>query len=435
MNDLSQFSRSQMERFQRHFSLDGFGIEAQAKLLNSRVVVVGAGGLGAPILTYLAAAGVGTIDVIDHDVVDRSNLHRQVIHSEASIGEPKTASAAAVMRGLHPEIVINEHREPITAANALELIDGADIVVDGSDNFTTRYVVADACEIADKPMVSGSILRFAGQVSLFWASRGPTYRDLYPEAPDAGEVPTCAQAGVLGVLPGVIGSIMATETIKFLTGIGETLLGRVLIYDALGASFREISLHPDPDRVPVTSIGADVAGLGGFTANAPAAAVSTTAVPPAASRAAEEDAADVTESITAVSVDGAAPAAEPTPEPAVVEDLDFNPFTGDPKLDDDVTPKELRELLDAGLIGGIVDVREPWEHRMGTIEGAVNVPLGDLWHGDTGVSGLDDAAGKPVVLYCKIGVRSRQALEVLRQRHPRAELRNLIGGYELYKQL
>ncbi|MGJ9372401.1 molybdopterin-synthase adenylyltransferase MoeB [Nesterenkonia sp. CF4.4] len=418
MNDLSQFSRSQMERFQRHFSLDGFGIEAQAKLLNSRVVVIGAGGLGAPILTYLAAAGVGTIDVIDHDVVDRSNLHRQVIHSEASIGEPKTASAAAVMRGLHPEIVINEHREPITASNALDLIAEANIVVDGSDNFTTRYVVADACEIADKPMVSGSILRFAGQVSLFWASQGPTYRDLYPEAPDAGEVPTCAQAGVLGVLPGVIGSIMATETIKFLTGIGETLLGRVLIYDALGASFREISLRPDPDRVPVTSIGADVAGLGGFTADAPAAAVASDVTPSAAAAAATT-----------------AAAADPEPAPAAVEDLDFNPFTGDPKLDDEVTPKELRELMDAGLIGGIVDVREPWEHQMGTIEGAVNVPLGDLWRGDDGVSGLDDGAGKPVVLYCKIGVRSRQALEVLRQRHPRAELRNLIGGYELYKQL
>ncbi|GAA1141621.1 molybdopterin-synthase adenylyltransferase MoeB [Nesterenkonia lutea] len=393
MNDLSQYSRSQMERFQRHFSLDGFGIEAQTRLLNSRVVVIGAGGLGAPILTYLAAAGVGTIDVIDHDVVDRSNLHRQVIHSEDSIGQPKTASAAAVMRGLHPEIIIHEHQEPITAANALELIAEADIVVDGSDNFATRYVVADACEIADKPMVSGSILRFAGQVSLFWAGHGPTYRDLYPEAPDAGEVPTCAQAGVLGVLPGVIGSIMATETIKFLTGIGRTLLGRVLTYDAMNSSFREITLHPDPERTPVTTIGADVSGLGGFT---------------------------------------------PEPEP-VVEDPEFNPFTGEPKRDDELTPAQLRELMASGLIGGIVDVREPWEHQMGTIEGAVNIPLGDLLgnpgEDDAAVSGLHQDSGRPVVLYCKIGVRSRRALEALRQRHPEAELRNLIGGYELYKQL
>jgi len=412
MNDLSQFSHSQLERFQRHFSLDGFGVEAQTKLLNSRVVVIGAGGLGAPILTYLAAAGVGTIDVVDHDVVDRSNLHRQVIHSEASIGEPKTASAAAVMRGLHPEVVIHEHREPITASNALELIAEADIVVDGSDNFATRYVVADACEIADKPMVSGSILRFAGQVSLFWASHGPTYRDLYPEAPDAGEVPTCAQAGVLGVLPGVIGSIMATETIKFLAGVGKTLLGRVLIYDALNASFREVSLLPDPERAPVTSIGADVAGLGGFSAVTPAPAAAQPAGGPGAT----------TE-----------PAA--TAGPGAVEDLDFNPFTGEPKLEDELSPAQLRELMDAGLIGGIVDVREPWEHQMGTIDGAVNIPLGELWNNDAGVAGLDDSEGKPVVLYCKIGVRSRQALEVLRQRHPQAELRNLIGGYELYKQL
>lgn len=428
MNDLSQFSRSQMERFQRHFSLDGFGIEAQAKLLNSRVVVIGAGGLGAPILTYLAAAGVGTIEVIDHDVVDRSNLHRQVIHSEASIGQPKTASAAAAMRGLHPEIVIHEHREPITAANALELIREADIVVDGSDNFATRYVVADACEIADKPMVSGSILRFAGQVSLFWAGHGPAYRDLYPEAPDAGEVPTCAQAGVLGVLPGVIGSIMATETIKFLTGIGRTLLGRVLIYDALEASFREIRLQPDPERVPVTSIGADVAGLGGFNPEAPAAAA------PAA------DDAPATEPATgppsagsdAAGSDAAGPDAAGQP---AADDLDFNPFTGDPKLEDELTPKQLRALMESGAIAGIVDVREPWEHQLGTIEGAVNVPLGDLWHDDAGVSGLEADADRPVVLYCKIGVRSRQALEVLRQRHPEAQLRNLIGGYELYRQL
>ncbi|HIX00783.1 MAG TPA: molybdopterin-synthase adenylyltransferase MoeB, partial [Candidatus Nesterenkonia stercoripullorum] len=263
MTDLSRFSQSQLERFQRHFSLAGFGPDAQVRLLDSRVLVIGAGGLGAPILTYLAAAGVGTIDVVDHDVVDRSNLHRQVIHAESDIDRPKTESAAETMRGLHPEIVIHEHREPITPANALEMVEPADIVVDGSDNFATRYIVSDACEMAGKPLVSGSILRFAGQVSLFWAGHGPSYRDLYPEAPDPGEVPSCSEAGVLGVLPGVVGTLMATETIKFLSGVGETLLGRVLIYDALTARFREIRLQPDPDRAPVTEVGADVSGLGG----------------------------------------------------------------------------------------------------------------------------------------------------------------------------
>lgn len=242
MNTLNMFNRSQAERFQRHFALAGFGIDAQAKLMNSRAVVIGAGGLGAPILTYLTAAGVGSIDIIDHDVVDRSNLHRQVIHSEHTIGQHKTASAAATMRGLHPEVKITEHREAITEANALRLIEPADIVIDGSDNFTARYVVSDACEIAHKPLVSGSILRYSGQVSLFWSrlpsgERGPTYRDLYPEAPDPGEVPTCAEAGVLGVLPGVVGSLMATEAIKFLADIGEPLIGRVITYDALNSHF------------------------------------------------------------------------------------------------------------------------------------------------------------------------------------------------------
>ncbi|GAB3849815.1 ThiF family adenylyltransferase [Nesterenkonia populi] len=433
MSDLNQFTRTQAERFQRHFSLAGFGIEAQAKLLNSRAVVIGAGGLGAPILTYLAAAGVGTIDVIDHDVVDRSNLHRQVIHSEAALGQPKTASAAEAMRGLHPEATIHEHRRPLTAENALELIGPADIVVDGSDNFATRYVAADACEIAGKPLISGSILRFQGQVSMFWSqpefaggpdaerwpagSRGPGYRDLYPEAPDAGEVPTCAEAGVLGVLPGVIGSLMATETVKFLAGIGRSLLGRVLTYDALTAGFRELTLNPDPDRDPVTSIGADVAGLGGGPADA-----------------CEAD----TDALRSRETQGAASDPEElrTQEngQAEADDLDFNPFTGEPKRADDLTPKQLREALAAGTVAGVVDVREPHEWRAGTIEGAVKMPLGDLARSGE-VPGADEgAADRPVVLYCAHGIRSRQAVDWFKQQNPDLPVANLLGGYDLYRQ-
>ncbi|GAA1176698.1 molybdopterin-synthase adenylyltransferase MoeB [Nesterenkonia xinjiangensis] len=402
MTELKDLSQTQLERFQRHFSLTGFGPDAQLRLLDARVLVIGAGGLGAPILTYLAAAGVGTIDVVDHDVVDRSNLHRQVLHSEAGIGRPKTESAAAVMRGLHPEITVHEHREPITGENALALVEPVDIVVDGSDNFATRYVVSDACEIAGKPLVYGSILRFAGQVSLFWSrlpsgERGPTYRDLYPEAPDAGEVPTCAEAGVLGVLPGVIGTLMATETIKFLAGVGDTLLGRVMTYDALTASFREVRLLPDPDREPVTSIGADVAGLGG----GPSAGGDACAV--------EED-----------------PALHP-----VMGETD--PYTGHPYGPEDIGIRELQAAVESGRIAGVVDVREPWEYAAGHVEGAVNVPLGELWHGSP-VPGIDEASEqRPVVLYCKIGVRSRQALAVLRHRNPEAGLRNLVGGYEQVK--
>ncbi|WP_206450483.1 molybdopterin-synthase adenylyltransferase MoeB, partial [Micrococcus sp. KRD026] len=253
--DLTALSDTQLERFARHLSLDGFGPEAQLALLRSRVLVVGAGGLGAPVLTYLAAAGVGEVHVIDDDMVDRSNLHRQVIHAEADLGRPKTASAAATMRGLHPEVRVVEHRERLTAANALERVGAVDLVLDGTDNYATRYLVADACEIAGVPVVWGAILRFAGQVSVF-APGGPLYRDVFPERPEPGEVPSCAQAGVLGVLPGIIGSLMAAEAIKLLSGVGEPLVGRLLSVDALTMRFRELRLVPDPERTPVTDLSA-----------------------------------------------------------------------------------------------------------------------------------------------------------------------------------
>lgn len=430
MSDLSKFTRTQAERFQRHFALAGFGIEAQARLLDSRAVVVGAGGLGAPILTYLAAAGVGAIDIIDHDVVDRSNLHRQVIHSEDTLGQPKTSSAAERMRGLHPEVRITEHRESITAHNALERIAGADIVIDGSDNFATRYLVSDACEIAGLPLVSGSILRFSGQVSLFWSrlpsgERGPTYRDLYPEAPDPGEVPTCAEAGVLGVLPGVVGSLMAAEAIKFLAGIGETLVGRVITYDALTSHFGELRLNPDPEREPVTSIGTAVEGIGGAP-EAAAGAVSADDAAPAPS---------VSEGLTAPA---ASPAAEPpeSEQPAAdPAEIDFNPFTGEPKRSDDLSPAEFRRAAAAGALSVVLDVREPHEHQAGAVQGAVNIPLMDLWHSEQPPAGLQEATDEnPAVVYCQHGVRSRQALALLQQRHPGVPVKNLLGGYELLQQ-
>ncbi|GFZ87541.1 molybdopterin-synthase adenylyltransferase MoeB [Nesterenkonia alkaliphila] len=430
MSDLSKFSRTQAERFQRHFALAGFGIEAQARLLDSRAVVVGAGGLGAPILTYLAAAGVGAIEIIDHDVVDRSNLHRQVIHSESTLGQPKTSSAAERMRGLHPEVGITEHREPISAANALELIEPADIVIDGSDNFSTRYVVSDACEILGKPLVSGSILRFSGQVSLFWSrlpdgSRGPTYRDLYPEAPDPGEVPSCAEAGVLGVLPGVIGSIMATEAIKFLAGIGEPLTGRVVTYDALTSHFGQFRLNPDPDREPVTSIGTGAEDIGG----APEAAACPVEV---------GDAAPAASSAPGQTVPAASPSAlaqgpeEPDPGTA---DIDFNPFTGEPKQADDLSPAEFRRAAADGRLGLVLDVREPHEHQAGALSGAVNIPLMDLWQAEQPPEGLQEVTEEnPAVVYCEHGVRSRQALAVLKHRYPEVPIKNLLGGYALYQQ-
>lgn len=447
MSHLAKFSRTQAERFQRHFALAGFGIEAQAQLLDARVTVIGAGGLGAPILTYLAAAGVGRIDVVDHDVVERSNLHRQVIHSEQTLGQPKTASAAATMRGLHPEVDVVEHRQPITAENALELIAEADVVLDGSDNFVTRYVVSDACEIAGKPLISGSILRFAGQVGMFWsapddrywdpawqeAGRGPTYRDLYPEAPDAGEVPTCAEAGVIGVLPGVIGSLMAAEAVKFLAGVGRPLLGRVLNYDALTSTFREMQLAPDPERSLVTTIGADVAGLGGGPiAEDPREAVEPAGNPAESGAPASGEGESQTEPDPQRRVE---PTADQPPYPGpAADEIDFNPFTGEPKQADDLSPAELRRVLSDGRFASILDVREPSEHAGGSIESAVNIPLMDLWHSEEPPQGLTEATDdRPVVVYCAHGVRSRQALQLLTQRYPDAPVKNLLGGYELWR--
>lgn len=389
MTESSQtLSPQQAERFQRQLSLAGFGPSAQQRLLDSRVLVIGAGGLGSPVLSYLAAAGVGTIDIVDHDTVERSNLHRQVIHSEERIGAPKTASAAQVMRGLHPDIVIHEHREPLTAENALALMEPAEVIVDGSDNFATRYIVADAAEIAGKPVVHGAILRFNGQLGVFWAGHGPVYRDLYPSPPPPEAIPSCAEAGVLGVLPGVIGTLMAAETIKLLTGLGEPLIGRVLGYDALTAEFHEIPLKANPDRVPASTIGADVA---------PPADMGTGE----GGTAGTDDTGDAADA--AGTIDGAT----------------------------------LRGLLREDRAPVLVDVREEWEYQLGAIPGAVNVPLAGILDGSAQVPGVSGGPGadSEVVLYCKAGVRSRRAQEALRGAGATGVLRSLSGGYDAWMAL
>ncbi|MCP3426205.1 molybdopterin-synthase adenylyltransferase MoeB [Rothia sp. AR01] len=426
MSDLSGLSDSQLERFQRHLSLSGFGPEPQQRLLDSRVLVIGAGGLGAPVLTYLAAAGVGRLEIVDDDVVDRSNLHRQVIHAEERIGEPKTASAAGVMRGLHPEVDVVEHRCRITPDNALDLVRDVDLVIDGSDNFLTRYVVSDAAEILGKPVVYGAILRFSGQVSVFWAGRGPTYRDLYPELPDPREVPTCAEAGVLGVLPGVVGTLMATEAIKVLTGIGEPLLGRILFFDALAASFRELALAPDPGRARVEEVGAD---LGPLLETASACAVGGGESGAAGSSAAAGgdgeaggDAGNGAEAGTGVDA-GTGTTTAGTDADAGAE----------------ISPARLRELL-SGAPGGtavrLLDVREGWEHRLGAIPDALHVPLGGIVESGGDLPALEPLGlgedADVVVVYCKAGVRSRRAQDVLRERYPQARLLSLAGGYDAW---
>ncbi|NUL45351.1 molybdopterin-synthase adenylyltransferase MoeB [Cellulosimicrobium funkei] len=359
-------------RYARHLSLPQIGVLGQRRLKNARVLVIGAGGLGTPVLQYLAAAGVGTLGIVDDDVVAVSNLQRQVIHRVADLGRSKTDSAADAVTRLNPLVEVRPHAVRLTADNAVELVGQYDLVLDGADNFTTRYLVSDAATLTGRPCVWGSILRFQGQVSVFWAGHGPTYRDLYPQAPPPGEVPSCAEGGVVGVLPATIGSIMATEAIKVLTGVGKPLLGRVLVHDALEMSWRELRLDPDPDAAPVTAVnGPDL----------------HCAVP------------------------GDAEAA----------------------LHETLTAPELADLLERRNRGeaafALVDVREDWERELVSIPGARPVPLQDLL--DRGEAALPpETRGADLVLHCKTGARSATALATLRPYFAEREetIRHLEGG-------
>ena len=251
---MSELSEDEKGRYARHLILPDVGIEGQLKLKNAAVGVIGAGGLGSPVLLYLAAAGIGRIGIIDDDLVDLTNLQRQIIHSNSAIGEPKAESAARRIKELNPEIDVDIHNCRLGVENALEILSDYDVIVDGVDNIPTRYIISDACEILDKPWVYGSIFRFEGQVSLFNHENGPNYRDIFPDPPPPESVPSCAEAGVLGVLPGVIGSIQATEALKVLLGIGENLSGRLLIYDAKGINFRTLTVGDLPERNKVTEL-------------------------------------------------------------------------------------------------------------------------------------------------------------------------------------
>jgi adenylyltransferase/sulfurtransferase len=242
-----QLSAEQLERYSRHFMLRQIGEQGQGKLLDAKVLLVGAGGLGSPVALYLDAAGVGTVGIVDADVVERSNLQRQVLHSTDRVGMPKTASAALAIHALNPDVQVHVYPERLTVDNVMALFQDYDVIVDGSDNFPTRYLVNDAAVLIGKPVVHGSIFQFEGQVSVFTPHAGPCYRCLYPTPPPPGLVPSCSEVGVLGVLPGVIGVIQATETIKLLIGQGEPLVGRLLLYDALAMRFREIRIRRHPD--------------------------------------------------------------------------------------------------------------------------------------------------------------------------------------------
>ena len=373
-----------VSRYTRQIRLRGFGPDAQDRLLSSRAVVIGAGGLGAPVLTYLAAAGVGRLDIIDPDVVELSNLHRQFIHSEDAVGSRKVDSAAERLRGLNSTIEIVTHPVLLTADNAEELLAGADIVVDGSDNFATRYLANDVCEILGIPLVWGTILGFDGQIAVFDACRGATLRDLYPVVPEPGSVPDCATAGVIGALCGSIGSAMAMETIKVLTGIGTPLLNAVSIHSSLDGSWETIPVARDPKRAPVTSL----------VAHAPATVASAAATQGAAvPTASGDDPARVAASVPVIAWD---------------------------------------EIADGDLL---VDIREDAEVAAGAVAGALHIPMEELL-GDPGrLTDRDDGGSSVpvqgrVALYCRSGVRSARAVTALRSAG--IEAVSVSGGYLAY---
>ncbi|MFY7067968.1 adenylyltransferase/sulfurtransferase MoeZ [Nocardiopsis changdeensis] len=343
----------EVRRYSRHLIIPDVGMDGQKRLKNAKVLVVGAGGLGSPALLYLAAAGVGTLGIIDFDVVDESNLQRQVIHGQSDVGRPKAESARDSIKEVNPNVTVILHQDRLDSDNALEIFADYDLILDGTDNFATRYLVNDAAVILNKPYVWGSIYRFDGQVSVFWNEYGPQYRDLYPEPPPPGMVPSCAEGGVLGVLCASIGSVMVNEAIKLITGIGEPLVGRLLIFDALEMSWREVKVRKDPDTQPVTELIDYEAFCGVVSDEASEAAAGST-----------------------------------------------------------ITAGELKDLLDNKPDEVfLVDVREKNEYEIVSIPGATLIPKGEFLNGKAFEKLPQD---KRVVLHCKSGVRSAEALAAVK---------------------
>ena len=346
---------AEVERYSRHLIIPEIGAVGQRRLKNAKVLVIGAGGLGSPALLYLAAAGVGTLGIVDDDDVDLSNLQRQVIHGVADVGTPKIESARRAIADLNPLVSVVTHNVRLDASNALELFAQYDLILDGADNFATRYLVNDAAAILGKPYVWGSIFRFDGQVSVFWADHGPTYRDLYPEAPPAGSVPSCGEGGVFGMLCAAVGSLMVTEAVKLITGVGRSLLGRVALFDALGGSWREIKVSKDPEATPVT----ELTDYEAFCGIAPMQ---------------ETDQAHT------------------------------------------VTATELADMLRERGLGQrdfeLVDVRESGEHSIVSIDGSVLIPQGRILSGESWATLPQD---KDIVFHCKAGTRSAAVLDAARK--------------------
>jgi adenylyltransferase/sulfurtransferase len=372
----------QARRYARQLSLPGLGTEGQKRLLSSTVALVGVGGLGCPAALYLAAAGVGRLVLVDGDRVDGSNLHRQVLYGTADVGRPKVEVAAERLRGINPDVTVEAHFTRLDAANAREILADSDVVADGSDNFPTRFLVNDACVLLGKPNAHGSVYRYEGQVSFFDSRKGPCYRCLHPEPPPPGLVPSCAEAGVLGILPGVVGCLQATEVVKYLLGIGEGMGGRLLVYDATTLRFRELKVSKDP-ACPVCGPKATIREL---------------------------------RDIEGYCRPGEEPAAGGEAESE--EDSEFPP---------EIEPEALQQRLEGGRdLPLLVDVRDDWEVGIGTLPEALHMPLPtvpDRWR--------ELPADRDVVVYCHAGVRSWQAMQFLRSRGLRRVF-SLAGGADAW---
>jgi adenylyltransferase/sulfurtransferase len=370
------FTNEEIRRYGRHLIMPEVTLEGQQKLKAARVIVIGTGGLGAPILAYLAAAGVGHIGVVDFDTVDLSNLHRQIIHKTGNVGKNKTTSAVEMMKDINPSIDIKTYETSIRSDNALELLKDYDIVIDGTDNFPTRYLVNDACALLDKPNVYGSIFRFEGQATVFWASQGPCYRCLYPEPPEPGTVPSCAEGGVLGVLPGVVGTIQATEAVKLIIGQGDPLIGRLLLFDALKMKFKELKLRKDP-KCPLCGQNKTV-----------------------------------TELIDYDFFCGVAPVQQQ--KMVHVEEVDI---------------EDVAEAIKSGKIPAeidLLDIREPFEAKIAQIPNSKLISLAEF---SKRMHELDSA--RDIWLYCKDGARSGKAWKLLYDAGFR-KIKNVAGGIDAW---
>ncbi|MFQ3618671.1 MAG: molybdopterin-synthase adenylyltransferase MoeB [Cyanobacteriota bacterium] len=359
--DEIQLTKDDYERYSRHLILPEVGVEGQKRLKAASVLCIGTGGLGSPLLLYLAAAGIGRIGIVDFDVVDHSNLQRQVIHGTSWVGKPKIQSAKNRILEINPYCQVDLYETRLSSENALSIMEPYDIVVDGTDNFPTRYLVNDACVLSGKPNVYGSIFRFEGQATVFNYQDGPNYRDLYPEPPPPGLVPSCAEGGVLGILPGIIGVIQATETVKIILGQGQTLSGRLLLFNALNMTFRELKLRPNPER-PVIDKLIDYEEFCGI------------------------------------------------PQAKAMEAQQQSEMQ-------EMTVTELKQLLDSGAEGYVViDVRNPNEYEIAKIPGTTLIPLPEIENGD-GVAKVQALLnGHKLIAHCKMGGRSAKALAILKER-------------------